>query len=126
MLLTLRSSFVFFIFSFLNCNFVIVISKIYETFCAQGNTWAQTWTSLSSLVRPFPNVAKFDATEALKEQNYTVLKMFETSNEFYRSLGLEDCSVSFDVKAGAMIEKPDRDVLCHASAFDFCDGHDYR
>lgn len=99
---------------------------MFKTFCVQGNTWAQTWTSLSSLVRPFPKVAKFDVTEALREQNYTVLKMFETSNEFYRSLGLEDCSMSYDIKAGAMIEKPDRDVLCHASAFDFCDGHDYR
>lgn len=92
-----------------------------------GNMWAQHWGYLSSLVRPYPNASSLDVDKALKDQNYTVLKIFETANEFYLSLGLEDCSISYNVSAGAVIEKPpDRDILCHASAWDFCNGEDYR
>jgi peptidyl-dipeptidase A len=53
--------------------------------------------------------------------------MFETSDEFYQSLGLPNNSMSYDEKV-AMIEKPadGRVVICHASAWDFCDRHDFR
>lgn len=92
-----------------------------------GNMWAQSWANIKDLLTPFPNASVLDVTGALQKQNYTVLKMFETSNEFYLSLGLEDCSMSYDVSLGAVIEKPaDRDILCHASAWDFCDKKTYR
>jgi peptidyl-dipeptidase A len=53
--------------------------------------------------------------------------MFETSDEFYQSLGLPENSMSYDEKV-AMIEKPadGRVVVCHASAWDFCDRRDFR
>jgi peptidyl-dipeptidase A len=53
--------------------------------------------------------------------------MFETSDEFYKSLGLPNNSMSYDEKL-AMIEKPTdgRVVVCHASAWDFCDRRDFR
>lgn len=89
--------------------------------------WAQSWINLYSLVVPFPDASDMDITKSLIEQNYTVLKMFEVANEFYTSLGLESNEICYDVKKGAMITKPsDREVLCHASAWDFCDGKNYR
>ena len=53
--------------------------------------------------------------------------MFETSDEFYQSLGLPENSMSYD-ETKAMIQKPEdgRVVVCHASAWDFCDKQDFR
>jgi peptidyl-dipeptidase A len=53
--------------------------------------------------------------------------MFETSDEFYQSLGLPNNNMSYDERV-AMIEKPEdgRVVICHASAWDFCDRRDFR
>lgn len=90
--------------------------------------WAQSWLGLKDLLKPFPNASEVDVTEALKKQNYNVVKMFEESDKFYKSLGLEPNDISYNASAGAMIEKPvdGREVLCHASAWDFCDGQNYR
>lgn len=89
--------------------------------------WAQTWINVAHLVKPFPNASQVDVTKELQERNYTPLKMFQTADEFYESLGLESNSMSYDVHSGAMIEKPlDREVLCHGSAWDFCNGKDFR
>lgn len=89
--------------------------------------WAQSWLYLYDYVKPFPNASVVDVTKELKEQGYTALKMFETSDEFYKSLGLEPNDICYNVSAGAMIEKPkDREVVCHASAWDFYNGQDYR
>lgn len=89
--------------------------------------WAQSWVNLYDLVVPFPKASNADVTQALKEQNYTVLKMFRVADEFYKSLGLEPTGICYDVSKGAMIEKPsNKEVVCHASAWDFCDGKNYR
>lgn len=40
-------------------------------------------------------------------------------------MGLEPMEMSYD-ESKAMIEKPDREVTCHASAWDFYDGEDFR
>ena len=93
-----------------------------------GNMWAQEWNNIAELVRPFPQASKVDVDAALKQQKYSVLDMFKTSDEFYKSMGLIPMEVCYNTSAGAMIEKPTdgREVLCHASAWDFCDGHNYR
>ncbi|XP_017782037.1 PREDICTED: angiotensin-converting enzyme-like [Nicrophorus vespilloides] len=90
-----------------------------------GNMWGQSWINLADLTRPYPSASKIDVTKALQEQKYTVEKMFEKSNEFYMSLGLPTNEMSYG--KDAMIVKPqDREVLCHASAWDFCDKKTYR
>lgn len=89
--------------------------------------WGQSWLGLKDFLKPYPGASEVDVTEALKKHNYTVLRMFEESNNFYKSLGLEPNDISYNVSAGAMIKKPvGREVLCHASAWDFCDGQNYR
>lgn len=93
-----------------------------------GNMWAQSWGNIGDLVMPFPNVSKIDVDSALVEQGYTVLNLFKTSDEFYQSLGLLPMGMCYNESAGAMIKKPTdgREVVCHASAWDFCDGQTYR
>jgi peptidyl-dipeptidase A len=52
--------------------------------------------------------------------------LFAEANEFFTGLGLEDMSMSYGDNA-MIIRPPDgRAVTCHASAWDFCDGEDYR
>jgi hypothetical protein len=52
--------------------------------------------------------------------------MFTTAEEFFVSLGLEPMPRSF--YEDSMIRRPDdgRDVVCHASAWDFGNGKDFR
>ena len=61
----------------------------------------------------------------MKEQNYTVLKMFQTGDDFYATMGLNRVPDTFWNRS--MLEKPDdRDFICHATAWDFYDAKDYR
>lgn len=90
-----------------------------------GNMWAQSWDNLYDDLKPFKKATAVDVTAEMAAKNYTVLKMFEDSNDFYTTLGLEDCEMSYTGKS--IIEKPeDRVIACHASAWDFCNGEDYR
>ena len=58
-------------------------------------------------------------------QNYTVRKMFETGDNFYAGMGLNRVPDTF--WSLSMLEKPkDREVICHATAWDFYDGKDFR
>lgn len=50
--------------------------------------------------------------------------MMELSDEFYQSLGLESNEMSYT--GDSIIEKPEQLIVCHASAWDFCDANDFR
>lgn len=51
--------------------------------------------------------------------------MFKESDRFYKDLGLEPNEMSYTGES--VIEKPvDRVIVCHASAWDFCNGKDFR
>ncbi|XP_006897856.1 PREDICTED: angiotensin-converting enzyme-like isoform X2 [Elephantulus edwardii] len=91
-----------------------------------GNMWAQTWTNIYDLVVPFPSAPKLDATEAMIKQGWTPKKMFEEADNFFTSLGLLPLPPEFWNKS--MLEKPTdgREVVCHASAWDFYNGKDFR
>jgi len=90
-----------------------------------GNMWAHSWGNVYSFTVPFPNKTSVDLTEQMKLQGYTPGKMFEVSDEFFTSLGLISMPDAFWEKS--VIEKPaDKDMVCHASAWDFCNGKDFR
>nr|CAD7256691.1 unnamed protein product [Timema shepardi] len=92
-----------------------------------GNMWAQSWVNLFDIMKPYPEGTLVDVTAALIQQNYTVLRMFETSDAFYQSLGLPTNSMSYDETRAMLVRPVDgREVVCHASAWDFCDGADFR
>lgn len=54
--------------------------------------------------------------------------MFDIANEFFNASGLSDMGMSYKDPPGlGMIIKPtDREAVCHASAWDFSDGQDFR
>ena len=90
-----------------------------------GNMWSQTWENIYPLMEPYEGVASLDVTAALKEQGYDELKMTQTAEGFFTSLGLPELPESF--YKNSMIKKPrDRDVVCHASAWDLDNGNDPR
>ena len=62
----------------------------------------------------------------MREQNYTVEKMFLTGDDFYAGLGLLRVPDSYWELS--LMEKPTdgRDVICHATAWDFYDATDFR
>ncbi|KAM9210811.1 angiotensin-converting enzyme isoform 1-T1 [Dugong dugon] len=91
-----------------------------------GNMWAQTWSNIYDLVVPFPSAPKLDATEAMINQGWTPKRMFEEADNFFASLGLLPIPPLFWNKS--MLEKPTdgREVVCHASSWDFYNGEDFR
>jgi peptidyl-dipeptidase A len=92
-----------------------------------GNMWAQAWSNLYDRIKPFPEASDLDVTANMVAKNMTVLELFDIANKFFSDLGLPDNSMSYDVSRGAVIEKlKDKIMTCHASAWDFCDGEDFR
>ncbi|GFY78990.1 angiotensin-converting enzyme, partial [Trichonephila inaurata madagascariensis] len=90
-----------------------------------GNMWAQTWSNIYDIVKPYPNKNSIDITETMESKGITALEMFKRSEEFFTSLGLIKMTPEFWNRS--IIEKPtDREMVCHASAWDFADGKDFR
>lgn len=91
-----------------------------------GNMWAQSWANIYDLVVPFPGATQVDATPAMVAKGWNAKKMFEQSDHFFTSLGLLPMPQEFWEKS--MLEKPTdgRQVVCHASAWDFYNRRDFR
>ena len=90
-----------------------------------GNMWSQSWGNIYDFLEPYPGVASLDVNKALVEQNYDAVRMTQTAEAFFTSLGLPELPDSF--WTNSMLTKPaDRDVVCHASAWDLDNGNDPR
>jgi len=90
-----------------------------------GNMWAQTWDNIYPLIEPYKGVDNLDVSKALKEQGYDEVKMTQTAEAFFTSLGLPALPDSF--YTNSLLKKPkDREVVCHASAWDMDNGNDPR
>ncbi len=90
-----------------------------------GNMWAQEWTKIYPLVEPYPGHGSLDVTAALVAQKYDPIRMVKLGEAFYTSLGLDPLPESFWERS--MFKKPaDRDVVCHASAWDVQFDNDLR
>jgi peptidyl-dipeptidase A len=82
-----------------------------------GNMWAQEWTNVYPLVEPYKGVGNLDVTAALKAKGYDPVKMVKRGEAFYQSLGLDKLPETFWTRS--QLTKPlDREVVCHASAWD--------
>jgi peptidyl-dipeptidase A len=82
-----------------------------------GNMWAQEWGNIYPLVQPFPGAASIDVTSALRKAKYDENKMVKLGESFFTSLGLDPLPPTFWERS--MFQKPkDREVVCHASAWD--------
>ncbi|KAE9526929.1 hypothetical protein AGLY_013577 [Aphis glycines] len=90
-----------------------------------GDMWAQSWERLDDFTRPYPTIDDVNPTSAMINQNYTPKKMFKVAEEFFTSLNLSAMPQTFWEKS--ILEKPNgRDLVCHASAWDFYDSNDFR
>jgi peptidyl-dipeptidase A len=87
-----------------------------------GNIWAQSWAEIYPLVAPSAGAAPIDLTARLQAAGYDARKMVRAGEQFFTSLGFEPLPATFWERS--MFVKPaDRDVVCHASAWDI-DGRD--
>lgn len=90
-----------------------------------GNMWAQDWVYLYDLVVPAPNQPSLDVTAALKAQGYTPKSLTKLAEDFFVSLGFSPLPPTFWERS--LFEKPtDREVVCHASAWDVHFNNDLR
>lgn len=91
-----------------------------------GNMWAQEWAGIYDIVAPAgAGDIGFDTTELLKTAGYDEKKMVEAGEGFFTSLGLDKLPGTFWTRS--MFLKPaDREVVCHASAWDIDNQDDLR
>jgi peptidyl-dipeptidase A len=111
-----------------------------------GNMWAQQWSNIYPLVEPHPGVGSLDVTAALEAQRDAeykrllaelpgkpsaldlaeleheadraiAVKMTKMAEDFYTSLGFPALPESFYEKS-LLVKPRDREVVCHASAWD--------
>jgi peptidyl-dipeptidase A len=90
-----------------------------------GNMWAQQWDAIYDLLEPYPGVNNLDVDGALKTQGYDAIRMTRSAEDFYKSIGFPALPQTFWERS--MLVKPrDRDVVCHASAWQMDAGNDVR
>ncbi|KAK4882077.1 hypothetical protein RN001_005396 [Aquatica leii] len=91
-----------------------------------GNMWAQTWGHVADFTLPYPKVKGPNYSNLLAKQEYTPIKMFQEAERFFVSLNLTEMPPLF--WKNSILEKPKdgRDLVCHASAWDFYDQKDFR
>jgi peptidyl-dipeptidase A len=91
-----------------------------------GNMWAQEWGNIYEIVAPKgAGDIGYDLTSLLKQKKYTPEKIVKTGEQFFTSLGFAPLPQSFWERS--MITKPaDREVVCHASAWDVNNLEDIR
>jgi peptidyl-dipeptidase A len=82
-----------------------------------GNMWAQTWDNIYPLVAP-PNADPgFDLTKILKSRNADYKQMVRYGEQFFTSLGFAPLPQTFWERS-LFLKPRDREVVCHASAWD--------
>ncbi|MFT5758181.1 MAG: peptidyl-dipeptidase A [Alteromonadaceae bacterium] len=82
-----------------------------------GNMWAQSWGNIYDLVAPEDADPGYDVTKQLAANNYDEIQMVKGAETFFTSLGFDALPETFWQRS--LFTKPaDRDVVCHASAWD--------
>ena len=82
-----------------------------------GNMWAQDWDNIYPLVAP-PNADPgYDLTELLKKRNTDWKQMVKYGENFFVSLGFAPLPQTFWERS-LFLKPRDREVVCHASAWD--------
>ncbi len=91
-----------------------------------GNLWAQEWGNIYDVVAPRTSgPPPYDLTRLLERANYTPERIVRQGEAFFSSLGFAPLPQSFWERS--MITQPrDREVVCHASAWDVDNVEDLR
>jgi peptidyl-dipeptidase A len=91
-----------------------------------GNMWAQEWGNIYPLVAPEgAGDVGYDLTELILAKGLSEKDMVKAGENFFSSLGFEELPETFWQRS--MFVKPaDREVVCHASAWDIDNKDDIR
>jgi peptidyl-dipeptidase A len=82
-----------------------------------GNMWAQTWDNVYPLVAPKDADPGFDLTQILKSRKTDWRQMVNYGEGFFTSLGFAPLPQTFWERS-LFLKPRDREVVCHASAWD--------
>jgi len=90
-----------------------------------GNLWAQSWANVYPLVAPAGADVGYDLTAILRARNFDARQMVRTGERFFTSLGFDSLPATFWDRS--LFTRPrDREVVCHASAWDLDSREDLR
>jgi peptidyl-dipeptidase A len=91
-----------------------------------GNMWAQQWSKIyPDILKPYPAASIESADAQLKAQRWDAQRMTRSAESFYTSLGFPQLPKTFWERS--MLTRPrDREVVCHASAWDMANEGDVR
>jgi peptidyl-dipeptidase A len=91
-----------------------------------GNIWAQEWGNIYDVVAPPKSNAGYDLTKILEQRkNIDALEMVRFGERFFTSLGFDKLPQTFWERS-MFVQPRDRDVVCHASAWDIDNLEDLR
>jgi peptidyl-dipeptidase A len=82
-----------------------------------GNMWAQEWGNIYPLVAPANADPGYDLSDLLKKRGADWKQMVKFGESFFTSLGFAPLPGTFWERS-QFIRPRDRDVVCHASAWD--------
>jgi len=90
-----------------------------------GNPWAQLWGNVYPILGLPEGNNSFDLSDLLKKKNLDAKGMVKYGEGFFTSMGFEKLPATFWDRS--LFTKPkDRDVVCHASAWDIDNKDDLR
>ncbi|HUE89927.1 MAG TPA: M2 family metallopeptidase [Vicinamibacterales bacterium] len=81
-----------------------------------GNIWAQDWSNVFPLVSPPSADPGYDLTAILEQRKLTPIEMVQSGERFFTSLGFAPLPQTF-YERSLFTKPPDREVVCHASAW---------
>lgn len=91
-----------------------------------GNMWSQQWGNIYDVVAPRgAGESSYDLTDLLETADYDAERMVRTGDAFYTSLGLAPMPQTFWERS-QIVRPRDREVVCHASAWDIDNVEDLR
>jgi peptidyl-dipeptidase A len=90
-----------------------------------GNMWAQSWENIFDLVAPPQTAAGYDLTAILQDEQNDAVSMVRTGEAFFSSMGFEELPETFWERS-LFVKPADREVVCHASAWDIDEQDDLR
>ncbi len=82
-----------------------------------GNMWSQTWANIYDIVGPARSDPGYDLTRLLESNRVDPLEMVRYGERFFSSLGFDPLPATFWERS-LFVQPVDRDVVCHASAWD--------
>ena len=82
-----------------------------------GNMWAQSWENIYPLVAPRQTGSTYDLTAILKARKTDAKQMVRYGEGFFTSLGFAPLPSTFWERS-LFVKPRDREVVCHASAWD--------